>query len=869
MPKLTRVVAGRALLWISLLYLVLPLLAFPEIVFGRQTLYWTDLSWIHYPRRVFAASEWLAGRAPLWDPYEDTGVPLLAESQVGALYPLSVLFLSPLPPSLELSLFILAHFSLAAFFTYGLARTVALSRFAAGLAGLSFGFGGFLMAQVPNLNIMTGAVWLPLILLATIQVVRQRRLLVALLAGLPLALQILTAQPQIVFYSLVVLAAFGLYRLVIDLRSNQLGRAARTGLLLLAMVASGLLLAAPQLLPTLEMQQLSVRSQERELKFLTQNSLPPLMWLNLLLPSAFGNNVTGFKGGDPFQEVFVYAGFIPLWLVLAGLPGLRRAPDKNRLFFLFLLAGAALLAMGSYTPLYELVIQHLPGFALFRIPSRWLVGVNLALAVLAGAGLDRVLVRGVSRRHLVIFVMFGFLLAAGLWGFGRYGAGWLEQSGDRLPEIYLRLAQTFLDRGFQIDPLYRERLLLRWVPGLTAPAFLLSANLVVVAGLLALRYLRRLSPGIFASLLIAFTAIDLVVAGGVTINPLKPAVWWQELSDGARYVINRLDGGRVLPLGMGSEAAAVSHLGHYFPSVYGVRSAGGHGSSLRSARYDTFTHGADPVQAIQVLGVRYLLTQGQMGADVTATYPLVYSDQDSYVYENRQPLPRVFVVHQALRATGPAEALDHFRERRIDPGRMVIIEAAPGLPLPDEPPAGSASTAAIVTEQPQVVEIEAEMAAAGYLVLLDSFYPGWSATVDGQPARVYPANYIGRAVFVPPGRHLIRFEYRPRSFQLGLGLAALALTLIGIVVLRARPPLSYRFITHSSSNSSSSSSQSSSNSSSSSHSSSSNSSRSSRSSSSRLKSFRSSSSTVTSASANGMSLGSSNRSSSRKSFNFR
>ncbi|MBI1877638.1 MAG: hypothetical protein HYR94_05305, partial [Chloroflexi bacterium] len=50
------------------------------------------------------------------------------------------------------------------------------------------------------------------------------------------------------------------------------------------------------------------------------------------------------------------------------------------------------------------------------------------------------------------------------------------------------------------------------------------------------------------------------------------------------------------------------------------------------------------MQALQVLGVRYLLSRGQMGADVAATYPLVYSDADSYVYENKNPLPRVFMV---------------------------------------------------------------------------------------------------------------------------------------------------------------------------------------------------------------------------------
>jgi hypothetical protein len=62
-------------------------------------------------------------------------------------------------------LFILLHFSLAALFTYILARSLHLSQPAATLAGLVFGFGGFMMAQVSNLNIMSAAAWLPLILL--------------------------------------------------------------------------------------------------------------------------------------------------------------------------------------------------------------------------------------------------------------------------------------------------------------------------------------------------------------------------------------------------------------------------------------------------------------------------------------------------------------------------------------------------------------------------------------------------------------------------------------------------------------------------------------------------------------------------------
>jgi hypothetical protein len=773
----------RPPLWTLALYLVLPFLAFPEIIFGGQTLYRADISWMHYPGQIFIAGEWMAGRVPLWDPYRQAGTPMLADPQIGVLYPLRGLFLSSLSPSLELSLFILIHFPLAAFFTYILARSMSMSQAAATLAGLVFGFGGCLMAQASNVNIMTTATWLPLVLFAVIQVTRQRNWLIALLASIPLALQIFAAHLQIVFYTLVTIASYGLYCLVRDFffsstqQRQNWGYALQTGLLLITTLAVGLLLAAPQLLPTSELLQFTLRSQARGPDLLTENSFPPVMWLNLLLPGAFGNNVVGFKGGDPFQEVFIYAGFLPL--LLAGV-GLLNPSRRDHRFFVGLLAGAVLLALGGNTPLYEYVIQYLPGFDIFRIPARWLMAVNLALAILAGLGLDALLEKGLSRRTLTIFLGVGLLLVASLilgWFFRNDLLAW----SDSLSEPYRNLAATLFNKSFVPDPIYQQRLLLRWAFGLNTPAFLLLANLGVAALLGGLYSTQHITGPVFARLTLLAVTLDLLLTGGTAINPVRPEERWQELSGGARYVLERVGQARVFPLGVSSEDAAVHSLGQYFPSAYRVYSASGYSSPLKLARYETFLDEADPVQALQILGVRYLLTRGQMGADVAATYPLVHSDADSVVYENENWLPRALVVHQALGATSPEEALAHFKLRKVDPRRTVILEAETSFPLPEKPSSTAASTAKIIRENPQVVEIEANLAAAGYVVLLDTFYPGWVAAVDGQPAPIFRADYLGRAVFVPGGQHTIRFEYRPWSFRAGLGLAAGVLVVLGIV----------------------------------------------------------------------------------------
>lgn len=781
-------------IWPALLFLLLPVLAFPEIIFGGQTLYTSDLTWMHYPGHGFIAAEWLAGRVPLWDPFRQAGTPMLAEPQIGVLYPLRAIFLSPLSPSLELSLFILLHFSLAAWFTYLLGRGLGLSRAAATLAGLSFGFGGVLMGQVPNTNIMTAVAWLPLLLYGALRATQQRRWLTAMLAGLPLAMQILTGHSQIIFYSLITLAVYGLYKIGTDfffadrpLRHN-LRYGLHTGLLVSVMIGSGLLLSLPQLLPSFELLQYTTRSQNQGFELLTENSLPPFMWLNLIQASVFGNPVTGFKIGDPFQEDFIYAGFLPL--LLAGLTLLTLWRQKNSdtkrltLFFVLLLVGGMLLAMGRYTPLYAGLIQYLPGFSLFRIPARWLMVVNLALAVLAGVGLDSLLKKHLARAALLAIAGLSLLLVLGqgtLWLFRTELLAWAgatEGQAARLLTYHLTYALT-------LDPVYQERLWLRHLPYVTIPAVLAMLNAAIALALLALVLTRRLSHQALTGLVLGAVAFDLVLAGGTTINSVRPDSWWAQQAGGAAYVLENLDAQhRVFPLGVSSEAWSISHLGQYYPSLHRINSASGYASPLRLARYDSLLDEADPVRGLEVLSVRYLLTPGQMGADVAATFPLVYQDEESYVYELPNPLPRAFVVPQAVIAGNADEALAYLNNRSLDLRQTVILEPASDQPAPPANaaawPAEQTATATVVSETPQQIEIEVSLPGAGYLVLLDTYYPGWVATVDGRPVPIYRANYLGRAVQVPGGDHRVRFVYRPWSFRVGVAAFLIGLACLGL-----------------------------------------------------------------------------------------
>ncbi|MFV1995666.1 MAG: YfhO family protein, partial [Verrucomicrobiales bacterium] len=100
-----------------------------------------------------------------------------------------------------------------------------------------------------------------------------------------------------------------------------------------------------------------------------------------------------------------------------------------------------------------------------------------------------------------------------------------------------------------------------------------------------------------------------------------------------------------------------------------------------------------------------------------------------------------------------------------------LAPAVPGTPVPGE--------VRFLDYRPREVALEVTSRAPALLVLNDSFYPGWEATVDGHESPIYRANLLFRAIEVPAGRSRVLFTYRPRPWRLGLGLALLGLGLAG------------------------------------------------------------------------------------------
>ncbi len=173
-------------------------------------------------------------------------------------------------------------------------------------------------------------------------------------------------------------------------------------------------------------------------------------------------------------------------------------------------------------------------------------------------------------------------------------------------------------------------------------------------------------------------------------------------------------------------------------------------------------------------------------ADLTgqSDFRLTYRTNEVAVFENLDVMPRAFLVHTA-RVQNDRQTLAEMQRPDFDPARVVLL-ANGGTPLDAGGAQRADESVRIVSYQPERVVIAVTARADAYLVLADTWYPGWTARLNGAEVPLVRANLIFRAVRVPPGEHEIVFEYRPVSLWVGASVSVLALLALGALLVRTR-----------------------------------------------------------------------------------
>jgi len=743
-----------------------PLLLLWPFFFQGKVLFWGTPLTQFYPWRELAVEMLQAGQFPLWNHYVGSGAPLLANHQTAVFYPLFVLYLL-FPTEQALVYEVAIHLALAGLFTYFYGRGIGLGRPGALVAGLSFMGSGFLISRLGFPSMVAAAAWLPLLFLLTHRLVRapSPQRLAAL--GIVIGVQFLAGHAQLWYYSV---WGIGLYAFYLGWRWGGIKGCVRSASLLAGAGLLGISLAAVQLLPTAEMALISQRRGGAEWEFAMTYSFWPWRFITLLVPDFFGNPAHGnYWGYANYWEDCGYIGVLPFilacWALLLWLKKEKARGFVLLPFFLALIPLSLLLALGKNTPVYPLIFRYVPGFGFFQAPSRFLYLYTFAMAVVAGIGMDSLRVRpfpaGAAERLLV----GGLALCIG------------AVTAHILP---LRIKETFALGLLRFAPLLiASAALLRFYPRLGRRRWWLFPFLVGVDLLLfGWGFTPAISPELYH--LPTDTGRFFAAQKGpfriYTFGPEEYHIKYERyfrFDDFGPEDVSYWKGMRESQIPQLNMFEKLEHARVFDPLMVG-----------RYRRLLDIIDEAPLGEALKLLGmlnVRYILS----ARPIPGLEPVV--QRGGYlIYENGRFLPRAYVVSRARRASDDEAALAMVASPDFDPAEEVIVSAGGALPTQGHsPPRYAIQRLQYLFNE---VRIEIVVERPGYLVLSQTWYPGWQVYVDGKLAPLLRANYALMAVEVGQGSHSVVFCYRPLAFRAGavISLTSLALVLLSVFVVNIR-----------------------------------------------------------------------------------
>jgi hypothetical protein len=804
-----------------LLVALLACIPFAGMLSLHRIFHLRDLSLFFWGRYLWFRRSLWSGEWPLWDPFVGGGQSAVADA-------LHQMFLLPAlivrlagTEVMGFNLWVALPFPLAALG----AHTFFRSRFSApasALGAIVFAVSGPVVSSgnFPNLSWSLAA--LPWVLWAADRVVAQASGRAAAGLAVACACQALAGEP-------VTMAATALLTLCWAIGPARETSGAEAGGLRLrpwrvhgvrvAAVAGAMLLglatAAVQIVPMAAAVGDSWRPYSRMTDFW---SFHPLGLVETVSLQAFGNYfdatllselpwmVALNSGRDPFFYS-VYLG--PAVLALAVFGAVASVRRRWVWFWALTSVVAVVAAFGAFTPVYPFLQAHLPLLKSFRYPVKYLLVAALAVAALVACAWDALGARegdALARRRYAAGMAAAVGLPAVLALAALALALWPVWNVNSAARWYYDLAVA-VGAG---DPVGCARYALH---PLTRGAFRLAFACLIVLALLVSHWRRPAREKQARATLFAVVALDLVVAAW-GLNPLfdvrlAQAPAWTPIV-AAQQDTRFYMGGRglygtfvetdpdsaksfVRPFGMtpvdGRSAMSIQSV--FYPSSWRVRELFSYDLAVLWPRPLMLTHARflkatsdERERFLERTGIRFRVVAPSAAPGRMPLAQLDYFQRLS-LYDWGPGLTRTFVVPEQLAVPEVNAQIERLFVPGFDARRTVLTPEIVkyGAGTPGAPgPAG----ARIVAESSDRVLVEATAGErGGFLVLLDTFSPDWTAAVDGRPAPIYRANALFRTVPLVPGAHRIEFRYRPWGFQVG-GAISLAGVLGILLLLRRR-----------------------------------------------------------------------------------
>ena len=722
---------------------VLIFVAYPQVVTGFHSFVFRDFGLFGYPLAVYHKECFWRGEIPLWNPYNNFGLPYLAQWGTLVLYPPSLIYiLLPLPWSL--GLFTLLHQLFGGVGMFVLARKWTGSSLAGGVAGIAFAFNGFVLNCLMWPNYSASMAWMPWVMLAVARAWREggRWTFVAALAG---GMQMLSGTPEVILFTWLLAAGlwavekFGSWR-------ERCASGLRFGVVVLLVTA----LAAAQLLPFLDLLQASQRTSNYDTRMWP---IPVTGWANFFVPlyRMHGTGAGVFFQTQQNLTSSYYAGVAMLVAAVLAVIWTR----QRRVWLLFAATVVAFVfAMGDNTLFYGWLRSTFPAIGFMRYASKAVIPIAFTLPLLAAFGIAAFMAvadgaESKRRAYVALGVLATAVLAiAGICAHAHWVPYLDIASGPVLENAVCRVAflgaiaagcwwltrsvtprRRTLFQAFVLAMVYFD--LLTHVPQQN-PSVDHEALTVEIPWLKHMRPRPTLGE---SRALLSITAQQQYLYGG-TSNLTETHIAQR---NGLFANINLVN---AMPKADGFYALYIKEERDiHFRLFEGTNEA-----RPKLGRFLGFCQATAPTNVVVWHGTtNYLpmVTAGQVPlfADRKATLEGLMST--NFVPEEMVYLPSNATSQVTVTNVGAAR----IRSREVTAHK---------------------------------VSVDVSASAPSLVVIAQAHYPRWKAFVDGQPASLLRANHAFQAVQVPAGDHHVDVIYQDKPFQIGAVVSLLSLAGVGL-----------------------------------------------------------------------------------------
>ncbi|MDX9863800.1 MAG: hypothetical protein RBT34_03235 [Anaerolineaceae bacterium] len=765
----------------TIFIVVVPLLLLGKTIFGGRALYWGLPALQFVPWQAYAWEQLRGGMLPLWNDLNGMGAPLLANYQLGIFYPPSWLLYACAAVGGVRTLawantvLVYLHLVWAGLGMVRLVREIGGKSLAQTIAALAFSLSGFFVARAGFFSILWAAAWMPWIVVYASRIASPVRKDEAPgsrgVFPVPLILcvtaMLLAGHAQISWYIALYAALWVFGGAMVHYGWKEaIFSLVRLGV----SFGTAAMVSAVQLLPTAEYLMLSQRTSAVDYETAMAYSFWPWRFITFVAPNFFGNPGQGnYWGYASFHEDGVYMGLLPFLLALMTVAAQYTRKKQGRLGRMAPLArflrgvnGIGMIwGLGKFTPIFPFLFKHVPTFDMFNGPVRIMVWVVFSLALLAAVATEILWRRPVDRGLYWTRLATAGGVAVTIGAF----LGWYF-----LREVNVTFIQATAFAGL-------------WGVG--------AGILTLLLPIESTNAKRRLMWMVAAAV---WVSVDLLAAGW-WINPdidlrfyaqqsqeseLSNAVGharvYQSLSDNYRLKFNRFV--RLKNYRPIEPVSTMREIG--LPNINlldGVSSAN---------NFDPFS----PQRHAEWMDMLDDLPEEELNSWLALMNVSIYQrvnpeaprGVDYLPVDPRERLELVSCVNQVQ--TGEA-AWQMIKEMIADEkDYCAVIEADGHLEQFAANPNGGII---LLEDAPGRMALSVSSASGGWLVLRDTWYPGWVGRVDGERVEIYKADFLFRAVPVPAGEHLVEFKYRPKSFTIGVIFSMIGVAAILYLAWKMKP----------------------------------------------------------------------------------